>query len=91
MQLSVILLCFSPVRPSQHSNWCVFNAFLDHACPPTQALEDLLNAQHVRCLVLPSIKALLPMWQGKFRFTPFTIEEQKVWPRGGNRKPARLA
>jgi hypothetical protein len=43
-----------------------------------QALEELLASHRVQRLVLPSIKALLPMWQGKFRFVPFTVQEQKV-------------
>ena len=46
--------------------------------PPPQALEDLLAAHHVRFLVLPSVKSLRPMWQGAFRFVPFTIKEQNV-------------
>lgn len=54
----------------------------------------------VRHMVLPSIKKLLPMWQGKFRFVPFTIEEQKARWHGGRghcmggppaRNPARSA
>ena len=45
---------------------------------PQKALEGLLSSHHVRWLVIPSIKGLQPMWQGKFRFVPFTIEEQKV-------------
>lgn len=54
-----------------------------HTSMSSQALEDFLSSHHVRYLVLPSIKSLLPMWQGSFRFARFTMEEQTVGRRAG--------
>jgi hypothetical protein len=40
-------------------------------------VEDLLQRLKVRYLVLPSIRSLLPMWTGKFKFQPLTLAEHQ--------------
>ncbi|KAF8068248.1 yippee-like protein [Scenedesmus sp. PABB004] len=40
-----------------------------------QGVEDMLRALRVRWLVLPSIRAVLPMWRYNFSFMPLTLQE----------------